>query len=337
MVIQKELMLSQLKNMPLRNRQMYDMVMSIGKGYKASANNMDIAEVINSAQKRQEMMAVIDEVTTNVAFSFGLSDPQKLNKKLEEIRQELFANSKDGKVTKGDLKKKIEKILKSRLKDAFEKAGLDPELIEEIEEREQEREEDRIQDQEQNQDLFILKADSERVHEREIEERNAMDRQKQIQEKALRVLEAMEKARDAIEKGKPIPEMDLSYLRELTPDEFSQQMNAFKKFGLQPIAIMKDGELTRENPERQITKETITKEDFEQGDIAFAIQFDKLVDPNWRENVAEKYKAIYERSGFDIKYRSETTKADDLIYSTKGNEATEKTGQVKEDDDKEYR
>ena len=323
MVIQRKLRPEEIQNMPQLNRQAYGIITSFGDGYTASATDKEVAEVISLA-------------TNKMAMSIGLSDAQDLSEKLKAIKAKRNIKDLEG------LKDYFKVVLKKKIKEALLEAGLDPELIEEIEEREQEREEDRIQDQEQNQDLFILKADSERVHEREIEERNAMDRQKQIQEKALRVLEAMEKARDAIEKGKPIPEIDLSYLRELTPDEFSQQMNAFKKFGLQPIAIMKDGELTRENPERQITKETITKEtitkeDFEQGDIAFAIQFDKLVDPNWRENVAEKYKAIYERSGFDIKYRSETTKADDLIYSTKGNEATEKTGQVKEDDDKEYR
>ena len=313
MVIQRKLRPEEIQNMPQLNRQAYGIITSFGDGYTASATDKEVAEVISLA-------------TNKMAMSIGLSDAQDLSEKLKAIKAKRNIKDLEG------LKDYFKVVLKKKIKEALLEAGLDPELIEEIEEREQEREEDRIQDQEQNQDLFILKADSERVHEREIEERNAMDRQKQIQEKALRVLEAMEKARDAIEKGKPIPEIDLSYLRELTPDEFSQQMNAFKKFGLQPIAIMKDGELTRENPERQITKE-----EFEQGDIAFAIQFDKLVDPNWRENVAEKYKAIYERSGFDIKYRSETTKADDLIYSTKGNEAAEKTDQVKEDDDKDYR
>ena len=313
MVIQRKLRPEEIQNMPQLNRQAYGIITSFGDGYTASATDKEVAEVISLA-------------TNKMAMSIGLSDAQDLSEKLKAIKAKRNIKDLEG------LKDYFKLVLKKKIKEALLEAGLDPELIEEIEEREQEREEDRIQDQEQNQDLFILKADSERVHEREIEERNAMDRQKQIQEKALRVLEAMEKARDAIEKGKPIPEIDLSYLRELTPDEFSQQMNAFKKFGLQPIAIMKDGELTRENPERQITKE-----DFEQGDIAFAIQFDKLVDPNWRENVAEKYKAIYERSGFDIKYRSETTKADDLIYSTKGNEAAEKTDQVIEDDDKDYR
>ena len=318
MVIQRKLRPEEIQNMPQLNRQAYGIITSFGDGYTASATDKEVAEVISLA-------------TNKMAMSIGLSDAQDLSEKLKAIKAKRNIKDLEG------LKDYFKVVLKKKIKEALLEAGLDPELIEEIEEREQEREEDRIQDQEQNQDLFILKADSERVHEREIEERNAMDRQKQIQEKALRVLEAMEKARDAIEKGKLILEIDLSYLRELTPDEFSQQMNAFKKFGLQPIAIMKDGELTRENPERQITKETITKEEFEQGDIAFAIQFDKLVDPNWRENVAEKYKAIYERSGFDIKYRSETTKADDLIYSTKGNEAEEKTNQVKEDDDKDYR
>ena len=289
MVIQKELMLSQLKNMPLRNRQMYDMVKSIGKGYKASANNMDTAEVINSAQKRQEMMAIIDEVTTNVAFSFGLSDPQKLNKKLEEIRQELLANSKDGKVTKGDLKKKIEKILKSRLKDAFEKAGLDYELVEELEDKEiaDEKKQD-----EQHNDLFELVNSENNVRLKEMEDKEKASQllQKNVYERSLTIMLAMKKVRESIVQNREMLEIDLSFLKELDSQELSKQMKFLGSFGLTPMMIEKEGQI-RENPERTIELETITKEDLEQGDIIFAIPIKELQSKNWEE----KTRALTER------------------------------------------
>lgn len=323
MAIQKELMFNQLKNQPPLNRQVYEMVMSIGNGYRASVNNIDMTEAINGVQRKGQMAAIIDENATKMAFALGLSDPQALNRKLKEIKDKLLATQGKNVVTKGDLKKELEKILKGKLKKAFEEAGLETELVEQLEEKE--IEEDRKQDQEQNQDLFILKADSERIHEREIEERNAMDRQKQIQEKALRVLEAMEKARDAIEKGKPIPEMDLSYLKELTPQEFSQQMNAFKKFGLEPIAIGKD------RTDRNAVEKEISIEDFQNGKAGFAIQYDKLVTPEWRTGVAEKWKALFERNGLEVKYRAETTERDDRNFADARNGNAQRPNQTVED------
>ncbi|MBQ7410449.1 MAG: hypothetical protein IJW20_03600 [Clostridia bacterium] len=331
MQVQEKLMLEQVKNMPPLNRQMYSMVKSIGSGYKASAMQLDAAGVINNAAQKQEMAEIINGTTNNVAFSFGLSDPQKLKQKLEDIKKELLASSKSGVVTKGDLKKRLEEILKTRLRNAFEKAGLAPELVEELEDRE--IEEDRKQDQDQNQDLFILTANGngERIIDREEEQRDLQDRQRQIAEKSLRVLEAMEKARDAIEKGKEIPEMDLSYLKDLTPQEFAKQMAVFKTFGLQPVALGRDRQV-REDPEREVTLETVTKEDIEQGDVAFAIQFDKLKGPNWRK-MAEKSKAFFEQKGLKTKYIPETTIEDDLINAVAGTDKTQQAGQRKVEDD----
>lgn len=195
---------------------------------------------------------------------------------------------------------------------------------------------DQRQDQEQNQDLFILttNGNGERIIEIKEVQRDLQDRQRerqrQIAEKALRVLEAMEKARDAVERGEPIPEMDLSYLKDLTPQEFAKQMAVFKSFGLQPVTLGRDRQV-REDPEREVTLETITKEDVEQGDVAFAIQFDKLKDPNWRK-MAEKSKAFFEQKGLKTKYIPETTIEDDVISAIAGSEKAGRTNQVIKDD-----
>lgn len=328
MVTQEKQMLDQIKNMPPLNRQMYGLVKSIGSGYKASAMELDSAGVINNATKKQEMVEIIDDITNNVAFSFGLSDPQKLKQKLEDIKKELLANSKSGVVTKGDLKKRLEEILKMRLKSAFEREGIDAELVEELEDRE--IEEDRKQDQEQNQsqELFILttNGNGERIMEREEEERDLQDRQKQIAEKSLRVLEAMEKARDAIVKGKEIPEMDLSYLKDLTPREFAKQMAVFKTFGLEPVSFGRDRQV------REVTLETITKEDLEKGDVAFAIQFDKLKTNKWRD-MALNAKASLERNGLKREYTLETTIDENVINAIAGTDRTQQTNQKNIEED----
>lgn len=333
MVTQEKRMLDQIKNMPPLNRQMYGLVKSIGSGYKASAMELDSAGVINNATKKQEMVEIIDDITNNVAFSFGLSDPQKLKQKLEDIKKELLANSKSGVVTKGDLKKRLEEILKMRLKSAFEREGIDAELVEELEDRE--IEEDRKQDQEQNQsqELFILttNGNGERIMEREEEERDLQDRQRQIAEKSLRVLEAMEKARDAIVKGKEIPEMDLSYLKDLTPREFAKQMAVFKTFGLEPVSLGRDRQ-ERENPEREVTLETITKEDVEKGDVAFAIQFDKLKTNKWRD-MALNAKSSLERNGLKREYTLETTIDENVINAIAGTDKTQQTNQRNVEDE----
>lgn len=229
-----------------------------------------------------------------------------------------------------------EETLKKRLNLRREKKIKEEEMAKYVEANKEElkvAEEDRKQDQEQNQDLFILTANGngERIIEREEEERDLQDRQRQIAEKSLRVLEAMEKARDAIEKGKEIPEMDLSYLKDLTPQEFAKQMAVFKTFGLQPVALGRDRQV-REDPEREVTLETVTKDDIEQGDVAFAIQFDKLKDPNWRK-MAEKSKAFFEQKGLKTKYIPETTIEDDLINAVAGTDKTQQAGQRKVEDD----
>lgn len=331
MVTQEKQMLEQIKNMPPLNRQMYGLVKSIGNGYKTSAMELDSAGVINNATQKQEMVEIIDDITNNVAFSFGLSDPQKLKQKLEDIKKELLENSKSGRVTKGDLKKRLEEILKMRMKKAFEKEGLNPELVEELEDKE--LEEDRKQDQEQNQELFILttNGNGERIIDREEEERNLQDRQKQIAEKSLRVLEAMEKARDAIVKGKEIPEMDLSYLKDLTPREFAKQMAVFKTFGLEPVSFGRDRQV-REDPEREVTLETITKEDLEKGDVAFAIQFDKLKTNKWRD-MALNAKASLERNGLKREYTLETTIDENVINAIAGTDRTQQTNQKNIEED----
>lgn len=178
--------------------------------------------------------------------------------------------------------------------------------------------EDWKQDQEQNQDLFILttKGNDGRIVDREEQQMDLQDRQRQIAEKSLRVLEAMEKARDAIVKGKEIPEIDLSYLKDLTPKEFAKQMAVFKTFGLQPVMLGRDGQV-REDQEREVTLETITREEVEQGDIGFSIPFDQLRTSKWR-SIAERSKEFFKQKGIKPEYEPETTIEDDVINAIAG-------------------
>lgn len=298
MVIQRRLNADEIRNMNPLNRQMYDMITTFGDGYKASAISPEMAEAINGA-------------TNGMAATLGLSDTQELSAKLIAIKGKANIKDKEG------LKEYFKLLLKKRIKESLREAGLDPELIEGLDENEKQQL-TQVQEQNQNQDLFVLptNGNGERIVDREEEQRNLEDRQKQVAERSLRVLEAMEKARDAIEKGKEIPEMDLSYLKDLTPKEFAKQMRVFKDFGLEPVVVGRDGQV-REDPERQVTLETITREDIEQGDVAFAISFEKLQTREWRK-MAESSKLFFKQKGIEPKYEPETTIEDDLINAIAG-------------------
>lgn len=316
MVVQRRLRPDEIQNMPPLNRQVYGIITSFGEGYRTSAMEPEMAEVINNA-------------TNKMAVSIGLSDAQELMEKLKAIKAKRNIKDLDG------LKDYFKQLLKKRIKESFLEAGLDPELIEELEENE--KQEDIRQDQEQNQDLFILttNGNGERIIDREEEERDLQDRQKerqrQIAEKALRVLEALEKARDAIVKGKEIPEMDLSYLKDLTPQEFAKQMAVFKTFGLEPVTFGRDRQV-RDDPEREVTLETVTKDDIEQGNVAFAIQFDKLKTNNWRD-MALDAKNRFERNGLKREYTLETTIDENVINAIAGKGNAGRTNVSKEDEE----
>lgn len=214
-------------------------------------------------------------------------DPQKLKKLLEDLLALNINELKD----KLDVKRK--KIEDKEVTPYFEAKKVELQY------------EEKRQDEAQNQDLFLLttNGNGERVVDREEQSKTLLDRQKAIAERTLRVLEAMEKAADAVQKGEKIPEMDLSYLKDLTPREFKQQMRVFKDFGLDPIVIGEDGQI-RENPEREVTIETITKEDLEEGNVAFGISFEKMKTKDWRE-MAKMAKESCRKQGIESEYEPE--------------------------------
>ena len=211
---------------------------------------------------------VLDKLSTQ-------KDPQKLKKLLEDLLALDINELKD------KLDEKRRKIEDKEVDPYFKAKNVE------------------LENNEQNKDLFILTVNGggERVVDREEQERSLQDRQRAIAERTLKVLEAMEKAADAVQKGEKIPEMDLSYLKDLTPREFNQQMRIFKDFGLDPIIIGEDGQI-RENPEREVTIETITKEDLEEGSVAFGISFEKMQTKEWRD-IARMAKESCRRQGIE--------------------------------------
>lgn len=217
---------------------------------------------------------VLDKLSTQ-------KDPQKLKKLLEDLLALDINELKD------KLDEKRRKIEDKEVDPYFKAKNVE------------------LENNEQNQDLFILTVNGggERLVDREEQERSLQDRQRAIAERTLKVLEAMEKAADAVQKGEKIPEMDLSYLKDLTPREFKQQMRIFKDFGLDPIIIGEDGQI-RENPEREVTIETITKEDLEEGCVAFGISFEKMQTKEWRD-IARMAKESCRRQGIESEYKPE--------------------------------
>lgn len=154
---------------------------------------------------------------------------------------------------------------------ALTPAYLVTEIQKEIEKEELEA--DRLQDNEQNQDLFELvnNKNNIRLQDRQALERDLQDRQRSVAERSLRILEAMEKVKDAIVQGKENLELDLSCFRELGPEELSKQMSFLERFGLKQM-------------------------DLENGEIVFSIPMRELHSPMW-ERKAEAYKAQFKERG----------------------------------------
>lgn len=168
-----------------------------------------------------------------------------------------------------------------------------------IQGEEKEREEldaDREQDEDQNQDLFVLNKSGKNPKLLTTEElnRDLADRQRTINEKRFRLLEALEKVKDAMKQEKGMLEIDLDLLKDLNPEQLRRQLTFFKAIGAEAMVVGRDGE-TIENSGREISSETITLEDIEQGTVAFAIPFDKLQSPTWKANI-NQYKAGLKRT-----------------------------------------
>lgn len=247
----------ELNNMPPFNRSVYNVINSFGSKLQTFATSNKMAEVISAE-------------TIVMGNSLGLANTQDLATKLNAIKGKLATQKET--VTKEDLEEYLRNMLKKRIKESLREAGLDPELIEKMEDKEV-LDADRKQDNEQNQDLFELvnNKNNIRLQDRQALERDLQDRQRSVAERSLRILEAMEKVKDAIVQGKENLELDLSCFRELGPEELSKQMSFLERFGLKQM-------------------------DLENGEIVFSIPMRELHSESWRAK-AEAYKAQFKERG----------------------------------------
>lgn len=269
---------------------------------KVNPLNQQVSDIITALGDEFGASAI----ARNMAEAIEVADTQELAEKIKAMKAR--GKIKDIAGLREFFKKRLEKKIREAQENGVE---INSDKSEEKEEKKQ-----------NEQELFILTANgnSERIVDKKAETGSFEASQKENAQRVLRVLEAMEKARDAIEKRKEIPEMDLSYLKDLTPRELAKQMAVFKDFGLQPVVLGRDGQV-REDPERQVTLETITREDLEQGDIAFAIPFEKLQTREWRK-MAEKSKMFFKEMGIKPEYEPETTIEDDVINAIAGVDKT---------------
>ena len=284
----------ELNNMPPFNRSVYNVINSFGSKLQTFATSNKMAEVISAE-------------TIVMGNSLGLANTQDLATKLNAIKGKLATQKET--VTKEDLEEYLRNMLKKRIKESLREAGLDPELIEKMEDKEV-LEADRKQDNEQNQDLFELvnNKNNIRLQDREALEKDLENRQRSIAERSLRILEAMEKVKDAIVQGKENLEIDLSCFRELGPEELSKQMDFLKRFGLKQM-------------------------DLENGEIVFSIPMRELHSPIW-ERKAEAYKAQLKEHGIG-KARSGTGVriADDVPALRREQEQKQKQNETRADEE----
>lgn len=224
-------------------------------------------------------------------------------------------------------------ILMNRLKMRIGKANREAELMDRFyKEREEELEieEDRIQDNEQNQDLidlveqrkveeeqkrkedeledeqelFLLdtKGKSPRLQVREeLEERSLQDRQKALMERSLRILEALEKIKDAMKQEKGMLEIGGDFFKGLDVKQIKQQLGLLKAMGVQGITKDENGNIV-ENDGREVSAETITEKDIEaleKGEVDFAIPFETLQSIGWKQQ-DEKLRQWFKDKGIEL-------------------------------------
>ena len=168
-------------------------------------------------------------------------------------------------------------------------------------EEEQKRKEDELEDE---QELFLLdtKGKSPRLQVREeLEERSLQDRQKALMERSLRILEALEKIKDAMKQEKGMLEIGGDFFKGLDVKQIKQQLGLLKAMGVQGITKDENGNIV-ENDGREVSAETITEKDIEaleKGEVDFAIPFETLQSIGWKQQ-DEKLRQWFKDKGIEL-------------------------------------
>ena len=144
------------------------------------------------------------------------------------------------------------------------------------------------EEMEEEQELFLLDrlGRNPRLQVREeLEERNLQDRQKALMERSLRILEALEKIKQATKGENGILEIGGDIFKGMNSREIKQQLGLLKAMGVQEIS-RDDGGNVLENEGREISIETLTEKDMkdiEKGEMDLGIPLETLRSIEWMQ------------------------------------------------------
>lgn len=165
--------------------------------------------------------------------------------------------------------------------------------------------------------------------------RDLHDRQRNVFDRNLKLLEALEAIRKISRQTDGMLQIDLSHMQNLDPKVFEMQKDLLSRFKVKAMIASERG-LEREAPEREITVETVTKEQLERGEVTFAIPFRELQSPEW-ERLSEKFrnqmKDYLNRKGIQIEEHEPVSVEDNVINAIAGTDRTQQAGQRKVEDD----
>ena len=191
------------------------------------------------------------------------------------------------------------------------------------------------QDEEHN-DLFELTLNNGnfRLQDKDALLRDMQDRQRNVFDRNLKLLEALEEIRKVSRQRDGVLEIDLSHMKELDPKVFEMQKDLLSRFKIKAMTVGREGQ-DRDAPEREIALETVTREQLEQGEVTLAIPFKTLQSLEW-EKLSEKFrnqmKGYLEQKGIEVEEKEPLSIEDDVLNAIAGKDRTAKQGPTKEDD-----
>lgn len=192
------------------------------------------------------------------------------------------------------------------------------------------------QDEEHN-DLFELTMNNGNfmLQDKDALLRDLQDRQRNVFDRNLKLLEALEAVRKISRQTDGMLQIDLSHMQNLDPKVFEMQKDLLSRFKVKAMTVVREG-LERESPEREITIETVTKEQLEKGEVTFAIPFRELQSREWGERADGFRKQMEDylaKKGIEVEKREPLRVEDDVVNAIAGNDRTIPANQRNIEDD----
>ncbi len=269
-----------------------------------------------------------------------------------ESKIEYLLNLDDEKLKYRLNKRKEEKVKDEEAKEYIEAKKEDVEVDKDFQEdldknnsfvemqqqnEEEKKEEETREGAEAKDDLFVLTQENGKfkLQDREAIMKDLQDRQRNVFDRNLKLLEALEEIRKVSRQFDGNLQIDLSHMLDLDPKEFELQKKLLSRFRLKAMST-KSNELDRESPEREITIETITKEDLENGDITYSIPFRELQSPEWvsrAQAFKEQMKEHLRIKDIKVEEKEPVSIEDDVLNAIAGRDPNRRYGKVIDDNE----